>query len=310
MTLEQLRIFVAVAQMEHFTRAANRLKISQSAVSSAISALETEHRIQLFDRSRRHVELTGAGNILLAEAEAILNRVNLALRRLEDLSELRSGHLSVAASQTVANYWLPALLQQFHNEYPGVEIDLWHGNSTEVEKRIARGEADLGFIEQEPRDPALEIEHVASDELIAVVGPAHPWFGRAHVEWSELTETPWIMREEGSGTRALFEAALQEHSIPVNALDIALTLRTGESILGAVAAGGSAAVISGLVAAIALKAGDLHRLKPICIQRDFIALSLPGRAQPLTAITFQRMVHDTVVVCMQDVVRLTDRLKR
>ena len=310
MTLEQLRIFVAVAQMEHFTRAANRLKISQSAVSSAISALEAEHRIQLFDRSRRHVELTGVGNILLAEAEAILNRVNLALRRIADLSELRSGHLSVAASQTVANYWLPAFLEEFHNRYPGIEIDLWHGNSTEVEKRIARGEADLGFVEQEPRDPALEIEHVASDELIAVVGPAHPWFGRAHVDWSELTETSWIMREEGSGTRALFEVALQQRSIPVDALDIALTLRTGESILGAVAAGRSAAVISSLVAAVALKAGELHRIEPICIQRDFVVLSLPGRAQPLTALTFQRMIHDAVGVGPQDVVRLIDRRKR
>lgn len=291
MTLEQLRIFVAVAQMEHFTRAADRLKLSQSAVSSAISALEVEHHLQLFDRTRRHVELTAAGNVLLAEAEAIISRVSLALRRIEDLSELRRGHLSVAASQTVANYWLPPFLQQFHQQYPGVTIDLWHGNSTRVEKRIVQGEVDIGFIEQEPRDRSLEVEQVAFDELITVVGPLHSWFGIEHVALSRLPETTWIMREPGSGTRALFEDALKQNGFDPESLEASLTLRTGEAVLGAVRASNSAAVVSSLVAKAALKAGELHQVNLICIPRAFAAISLPGRAQPKTVKTFIDMMR-------------------
>jgi DNA-binding transcriptional LysR family regulator len=290
MTLEQLRIFVAVAQMEHFTRAAERLGISQSAASAAISALETECRVQFFDRSHRHVELTAAGNVMLAEAEAVLARVDLVFRRLEDLSELRTGRLFVAASQTVANYWLPSLLHRFHEQYPAVSIEMWHGNSTEVEKKILRGEADLGFIEQEPRDPTLKAEQIASDRLIAVVGPHHPWFNRTNVDWRELIETPWIMREAGSGTRALFEAALRRHGLEPELLKVCLTLRTGEAVLGAVSTSKCAAVVSDLVASTALRSGAMHWLEPIAIERAFVVLSVPSRSQSRTTTTFREIM--------------------
>jgi DNA-binding transcriptional LysR family regulator len=279
MTLEQLRIFVAVAYVEHFTRAAERLRISQSAVSAAIAALEEEHKILLFDRSRRNVELTAAGSVFLAEAEAILARVDLALRRLEDLAELRIGKLAIAASQTVANYWLPGLLNAFHERYPGVAIDLWDGNSTEVEKRVLRGQVDLGIIEHKPQDAALAVESLAGDTLVAVVGHRHPWFSRQRIEWKEIVDTSWVMREPGSGTRALFEAAVEEQGIGLEMLDVALVLRTGEAVSNAVAAGTSAAVISNLVAEVSLKAGTLRRIEPISIDRKFIVLSLPARAQ-------------------------------
>jgi DNA-binding transcriptional LysR family regulator len=284
MTLEQLRIFVSVAYVEHFTRAAEHLKISQSAVSTAIASLETRYKVLLFDRSRRQVELTAAGSVFLAEAEAVLARVNLAERRLEDLADLRVGRLAVAASQTVANYWLPSLLNAFHERYPGVEIDLSDGNSTEVEKRVLRAQVDLGIVEQDPRDGTLMVEPLATDTLIAVVGRRHKWFGRERVEWEELVDSPWVMREPGSGTRALFEAALVAHGVSPENLDVTLVLRTGEAVCNAVAAGVSAAVISNMVAEVALAAGTLHRIEPISITRNFAALSLPGRIQPRTTV--------------------------
>jgi DNA-binding transcriptional LysR family regulator len=278
MTLDQLRIFVAVAYVEHFTRAAERLRISQSAVSAAIATLESDYKVLLFDRSRRSVELTAAGNVLLAEAEAILARVDLAERRLEDLAELRVGRLAIAASQTVANYWLPFPLTAFHERYPGITVDLWDGNSTEVEKRVIRGQADIGIIEQQPNDETLVVEPLAGDTLIGVVGRRHPWFGREDVGWQELTQSSWIMREPGSGTRALFEAMLARQGVPPGGLDVALVLRTGEAVRNAVVAGTCAAVVSTLVVDAALKAGALHCLGPISIIRQFVALSLPGRA--------------------------------
>ena len=284
MTLEQLRIFVSVAYVEHFTRAAEHLKISQSAVSTAVAALESRYKVLLFDRSRRHVELTAAGSVFLAEAEAVLARVDLAERRLEDLADLRIGRLAIAASQTVANYWLPSLLNAFHERFPGVDIDLSDGNSTEVEKRVLRGQVDLGIVEHDPHDDTLTVEPLATDTLIAVVGRRHKWFGRERVEWEELAESPWVMREPGSGTRALFEAALVAHGVAPENLEVTLVLRTGEAVCNAVAAGTSAAVLSQMVAEVALSAGALRRIDPISITRNFAALSLPGRVQPRTAV--------------------------
>jgi DNA-binding transcriptional LysR family regulator len=272
-------MFVAVAYVEHFTRAAARLKVSQSVVSAAIAALEAEHGILLFDRARRHVELTAAGSVFLEEAEAILARVDLAVRRLHDLSELRIGHLTIAASQTVANYWLPLFLNAYHERYPGITIDLWAGNSTQVEKRVLRGQAEVGIIEQDPDDATLAKEVLASDRLVAVVGRKHPWFGCETLEWRQLTQTSWIMREEGSGTRALFEKALLEHGIEPDALEVNLVLRTGEAVRNAVAVGTAAAVLSTLVADDALKANSLHELRAISITRHFVSSKLPGRKE-------------------------------
>lgn len=276
MTLEQLRIFVAVAHVEHFTRASQRLKLSQSAVSAAIAALEAEHGVMLFDRARRHVELTPAGSVFLEDAEAILARVNMAVRRLHDLSELRLGHLAIAASQTVAHYWLPSLLSSFHTRYPGITIDIWDGNSTQVENRVLRGQAEFGIVEQKPHDKSLYTEILTPDRLVAVVGRQHPWFGRKDVDWPELAQTAWIMREEGSGTRALFEAALNERGIEPDALDISLVLKTGEAVRNAVAASTAAAVVSTLVAAEAFEASTLHALETISITRQFVLLTLGG----------------------------------
>jgi DNA-binding transcriptional LysR family regulator len=289
MTLEQLRIFVAVAYIEHFTRAAERLGISQSAVSAAIAALESRYKILLFDRSHRHVELTPAGNSLLLEAEQILARVDLTTRRLDDLANLRIGRVAVAASQTVANYWLPPHLVTLQQRYPGVVIDVWCCNSSEVEKRVARGEADVGIIERQPSDDAFTVETLIADELVAVVGAKHAWFGRERVGWHELPQTPWIMRELGSGTRALFEAALVDHCVPPAALDIALVLRSGEAVRSAVVASTCAAVISSLLSNVSPAAGSLHQLEPITIFRNFNAL-LP-RGRPTTRATAVLLDH-------------------
>jgi len=273
MTLEQLRIFIVVAQQEHFTRGAERLGLSQSSVSGAVAALENQFKVSLFDRSRRHVSLTNAGSVLLTEAEDILARVDLVERRMQDLAELRAGSVSLAASQTVGSYWLPPILNRFREQYPGIMIDLWTGNSTQAEKRVLAGRADLAIIEQEPLDSGLNAEIVSADTLVLVVGPLHPWYARDAVDWSELTNTTWIMREPGSGTRALFEAELVAHGIAPPDLKTTLTLRSGEAVRSAVSMSRSAAVISSLVAQVAIDARLLRRLEPLALPRNYYALS-------------------------------------
>ena len=158
MTLEQLRIFVAVAERQHVTRAAGELNLTQSATSAAIAALEARYGIKLFDRIGRGIALTQTGRDFLIEARAVLARARAATQVLNDLAGLKRGSLSIAASQTVGNYWLPGRIQAFHAAYPGIDLSLTISNTEQVADAVLHGSADLGFVEGEIDDALLAVE--------------------------------------------------------------------------------------------------------------------------------------------------------
>src|ERR1700681_2510110 len=149
MTLEQLRIFIAVAEKQHVTRAASELNLTQSATSAAIAALEARYGIKLFDRVGRGIVLTQTGRDFLNEARAVLARARAAAQVLDDLAGLKRGSMSVATSQTVGNYWLPGRIQAFHSAYPGIDLSLTISNTEQVADAVLHGSADLGFVEGE-----------------------------------------------------------------------------------------------------------------------------------------------------------------
>jgi DNA-binding transcriptional LysR family regulator len=199
-TLEQLRVFVAVAERQHVTRAAAVLNLAQSAVSAAIAALEGRHGAKLFDRVGRGVELTEAGALFLVEARAVLARAEAAELVLSELANLKRGTLAVHASQTIAGYWLPRHLVAFRRKYPGIDIRLTIGNTAQGAAAVHEGAADLAFIEGTIEDPMLTKEQVARDQLVIVVGTEHAWSAIDRLEPDRLIETDWILREPGSGT--------------------------------------------------------------------------------------------------------------
>ena len=260
MTLEQLRIFVAVAERQHMTRAAEALNLTQQAVSSAIVAMENAHSVPLFHRVGRRIELTEAGSVFLEEARSVLARAAAAELALSELGGLKRGTLAVQASQTIASYWLPRRLVAFHQAYPGIALHVGMGNTAQVAKAVMDGAAELGFIEGAIDEPALSCEPFGEDRLALVVAPAHPWAGRDRVEASELPQFDWVLREVGSGTRAAFESSLERLGVSPRLLKVALELPSNEAVLDAVAAGGGATVISELAADAALRSGALRRV--------------------------------------------------
>jgi DNA-binding transcriptional LysR family regulator len=272
MTLEQLRIFVAVAEREHVTRAAADLNLTQSATSAAVAALEARYDTKLFDRIGRRIELTAAGRLFLDEARAVLARAAAAETLLTDLAGLRRGALSLAASQTVANYWLPPLLHEFQTRYPGVSLSLRIGNSLQVAGWVRDASADIGVIEGSIEDPLLHASIVADDDLVLVVAPHHPWAGLDRVAPAMLKESAWVVREAGSGTRATLEEWLTHSGLAATELPVALTLPSNESVRSAVAAGAGATVISRVVVAAMLRAGTLVALEIDLPKRHFYAL--------------------------------------
>ena len=189
MTLEQLRIFAAVAEREHMTRAAEALHLTQSAVSAAIAGLEQHYRVKLFDRVGRGIMLTEAGRVLLAEARGTLARAASAEQAMADYAGLRHGKLAIHASQTIASYFLPPLLVRFQARYPGIEPCLAVGNTAQVARAVKDGAAEIGFVEGPLQDPALSVEAVAVDQMVIVVPPGHEWADGAALTRENSTRT-------------------------------------------------------------------------------------------------------------------------
>jgi len=290
MTLEQLRIFVAVAEHLHVTRAAQALNLTQSAASAAIQALEARHATKLFHRVGRGIALTDAGTAFLPEARAVLARAALAERALDDLSGLRRGLLALHASQTIGNYWLPPLLHRFRARHPGVQLDLTIGNTTQVAEAVREGRADLGFVEGDLDVAGFEHSSVPGDRLVLVVGTGHPWAAERMIAPSRFAETAWVLREPGSGTRQVFEAALERLGVDPAALPVVLELATNESVRAAIEAGAGAGVLSSLAVETGLRFGTLRRLDPPFPARRFRVLRHPEHYRSKAAEAFLALV--------------------
>ena len=291
MTLEQLRIFVAVAQTLNMTRAAEALHLTQPAVSAAIAALEARHGLLLFDRVGRGLELSAAGHIFLPEARAVLAQAELAVVALDDLAGLRRGTLRLAASQTVATYWLPPRLARFACAAPGVRLSVTVTNTESTLAAVLAGEADLGFIEGDAEEPLLRREIVGEDRLGLFARPDHPLAGKP-LTAEDLRAAVWVMREPGSGTRAHLAEALRPAGLTLADLDIRVELPSNGAVLEALAVGAMIAAASELAALARVAAGQLVRLDWRFAPRQFALVRHRARRSSAAAQAFLRSALD------------------
>ena len=292
MTLEQLRIFIEVASREHITRAAEVLNMTPSAVSSAVAALENRHNIKLFDRIGRSIVLNQTGRIFLEEAHAVLARARIAQATLNDLAGLMRGELSITASQTVGAYWLPPRLARYRKSYPDITLDINITNTEEAANAVEAGRCEIAIVEGAVDRKALSTEIIATDEMVIVVAPDHPWasVNRADID---LRASQWVLREVGSGTRLAFEALAVQHAIDRMSIDIAMVLPTNEAVLVAVEAGIGATLVSKSAASAALRGGLLHVVDWPAQSRPFYLLRHRERYRSKAAEAFEDLAWET-----------------
>jgi DNA-binding transcriptional LysR family regulator len=250
MNLDQLQVFLAVARHLHFSRAAEELFITQPAVSASVAKLESQYGVKLFHRIGRRVELTDAGRFLLGEGPRLLDGVDRLERGLQEFNDLRRGVLSLGASFTVGNYWLPSRLTRFGERYPEIELLCSLGNADQVLDGTARGQYDLCFLTGwAHRDHAPDLEahlsaiEVGQERLQVVVGASHPWYGITPIPSAELCRSPWIVRERGSGAQRLFEVLLRQAGVDPASLEVRLVLNSSEMVKTVVLAGSGAAAL-------------------------------------------------------------------
>ena len=232
----RLKVFRTVAEQLSFRRAAEKLKLTQPAVTLQIKALEEELSGRGLDRSGNRVSLTPAGRILLKHANAIADRVAEALEELASLSGDHAGELQIGASTSIAQYVLPKLLGQFQRQFPRVRISVISGNTEEIVSHLISERIKIGLIEGPARRRDVHEEPFLEDELVLVMPARHEWAGRPFIPVEQLKGQPLLLREHGSGTRRVLETALEEAGLKKDDLNVVMELDSTEAILSSVEA--------------------------------------------------------------------------
>ncbi|MFF8372345.1 LysR family transcriptional regulator [Streptomyces lydicus] len=210
--LGALELLLAVARLGSLGRAARARGISQPAASSRIRSMERQLGVALVERSPRGSRLTDAGALVTDWARRVVEAAEAFDAGAQALRGRRDSRLRVAASMTIAEYLLPGWLIALRTELPGTAVSLLAGNSSMVAERLLAGEADLGFVEGLAVPAGLDGAVIAHDRLVVVAAPSHPWTRRrGELTADELAATPLILRERGSGTRQVLDAALAAH---------------------------------------------------------------------------------------------------
>jgi DNA-binding transcriptional LysR family regulator len=231
-TFRQLEVFLATARQQNLSKAASELAMSQSAASDALKELEHQVGIRLFDRVGKRLQLNDFGRLLLPKAEELLSRA-------AELEQMLSAHqgigaLKVGATLSIGNSLCVPLLEQYRRQFPDSQISLDVGNTEVISNKVANFELDIGLIEGEINNPALEITRWRDDALVIFCGRNHPLARKKWLTDADLLAARWIVREAGSGTRQTFDRVMHD-LLPQ--LHIELELQHTEAIMQAVTAG-------------------------------------------------------------------------
>ena len=276
MNLNHLAIFHAVAQTGSMTLGAERLDISQPAVSKQVQELEHGLGVPLFDRIGRRVYLSQAGEILADYARRLFALAHEAEEAMADVRAVGRGRLVVGASTTIGTYLLPGVVAAFWRRHPQVELLVEIENTEQVHRRLARLELDIGLTEGFVEEDELDAEVFHRDELVVIAARTHRLVGEARVPLTALRQEPFILREPGSGTREVEERALARLKLPVR---VVMALGSTEAIKRVVAEGVGLAIVSRLSVGAECTAGTLAVL-PVAglrIERPLYLVRRKGR---------------------------------
>lgn len=251
-SLRQLEVFVAIARIGSVSGAADAVALSQSAASTALSELEKQFDCRLFERVGKTLRINPLGEQLLPRAVELLDRAAEAEALLEGRTGL--GSLHIGATLTIGNYLATLIVADFLQQHPEAKVRLTVHNTAIIVDQVAQYELDLGLIEGSCHHPDVVTSSWVADELVVFAKPDHPLTQKPQATLAELAQERWILREPGSGTRAVLEQALQRYQFEP---DIRLELEHTEAIKRAVESGLGISCISRLALKEAFRRGSL-----------------------------------------------------
>jgi DNA-binding transcriptional LysR family regulator len=258
--LYELNVFLQAAEAQSFTAAADRLHISQPAVSMQISNLETRLNMTLFDRSSRAIRLTEEGEALLPLAREILNFGTHIEEAMASLHGELSGQLQIGCSTSGGRYILPHLIARFRRLHPKVRVTVGICTPTGAVDQVCDGRSQLGILSSEAGCRDVEYRAFFEDQVILIAPGDHPFVRRESIEPDDLVGQPMILREETAGTRRVMQTGLLEYDIRVSDLDVVMELGSAEAIVTSVEAGIGLAFVSRIVASRCLRNGAIVQI--------------------------------------------------
>lgn len=288
MTLRNLQVFVKVAECGKMSAAAKQLYVSQSSVSQAISDIEREYNIVLFDRIGKRLYITPLGEQLLEYARKAISyqdSINDWLKRNSNLKSIRVG-----ASVTVGSTILSAILRDMEAECPGIETFAYVGNTDSIAEKLLCGELDIGLVEGDISDTHICSHIEMEDHLVLICGRSHRFYGRASVSIKELEGEKFLLREKGSGTRAQIVEKLQEYGIGYQE---AWECSSAEIIKQGVINGHGISVMSERLILSEFQSGDVWActINELPIYRCFSLVSYSGKIPTETMKLFSKSVE-------------------
>ncbi len=257
----RLHVFRTVAEKLHFTRAAAALHISQPAVTQHVKALEEHYGVALFHRGGGRIALTEAGQVLLEHAEEVLALDREVEARIRSGQKLLSGPLRLGASSTIGQYLLPRCMAAFRAAHPQVELSLRIGNTEEITGALLARRIDLALVEGLGSRRELASEVLMEDEIICLAAPDHPLVGKRKLTAADLVGVDFILREVGSGTRAVVAEALKSAGLEPEKMTVVIECSSSESIKGFIAGGLGIGFMPRLAASHELALGTLVELR-------------------------------------------------
>lgn len=287
-TLRQLRVFLAVARNLSFSGAARELHLTQPAISMQIRQLEHAAGIPLFERIGRKTSLTEAGRELFARATGVTELLRDAKESLDALRGIRTGTLKLAAVST-AKYFTPSLLAEFMPAYPEITVKFNVGNREEIIKQLSGNEVDLAIMGRPPRELQTVAAAFAKHPLIIIASPNHPLANQQRISLKRLEKENFLIREQGSGTRASMERVFRDRHVRFRA---SMEVSSNETIKQAVIAGMGVSFISIHTVGLELQTGKLVQLdvSGLPIVREWHVMHLRAKRLSPIAEAFQEFL--------------------
>ena len=275
----KLKVFCTVAETKSFLKTSKIIHLTQPAVSLQIKALEELYETKLFDRSSSSINLTSSGEVLYSYAKNILAQYAELDKEIGKITALIKGSITIGASTTIGNYLLPSVVYNFKKTHPEIKINMLIGNTNRVLDLLNSGVVEFGIVEGETTRSKIKVEALLTDELVFILPAMHHLAKKKSISILELMKEPFIIREEGSGTRQVIEKYLALHGIKISDLHIVLVLGGTESIKEAVERGMGISILSRWAARKELHFGTLKYItaKEDRILRDF-SLVMPKNA--------------------------------
>ncbi len=256
--LHKLNIFLAIARLGSFTRAAEHLHMTQPTVSQQLAALEAALGALLFERDTRRLRLTASGEALLPYAEKMVMLSGEAIEAVREAAGLEESTLRLGVGHTLATYLLPDLLSRYRNTYPGFRAKISVGNTGDLLALLVGDSIDLALVGSPAANPEVITQPFMRDRLVVIVAPGDEWAARAEVEVAELLTRVFLTREPGSALHATVERLFGADALDA---DNVILLGETEGIKRGVEAGLGVALIQEIAVEREVAAGSLRTLK-------------------------------------------------